>query len=246
MKLSIIIPCFNELSTIEEIISNVKNEKNYSKEIIVIDDGSTDGTRDILKNKFLDKVDHIIYNDKNHGKGYSIRKGIKLASGDILIIQDADLEYDPSDYSKLVEPIKNGYADDKFESIFATKKMLLAEGTPNISVAVDLYGDVYGYREAAFLDRPGSKRYILGRIDKENSFEDIIKDALLKKRTFSVKESDLDYLDAWDHIVLRTLNQAKQDENFGIPFENGPVIGRTYNRNTKLEDYRTHFSNPKA
>ena len=61
-----------------------------------------------MKNKFLDKVDHIIYNDKNHGKGYSIRKGIKLASGDILIIQDADLEYDPSDYSKLVEPIKNG------------------------------------------------------------------------------------------------------------------------------------------
>ena len=105
---------------------------------------------------------------------------------------------------------------------------------------------MYGYREAAFLDRPGSKRYILGRIDKENSFEEIIKDALLKKRTFSVKESDLDYLDAWDHIVLRTLNQAKQDESFGIPFENGPVIGRTYNRNTKLEDYRTHFSNPKA
>ena len=118
MKLSIIIPCFNELSTIEEIISNVKNEKNYSKEIIVIDDGSTDGTRDILKNKFLDKVDHIIYNDKNHGKGYSIRKGIKLASGDILIIQDADLEYDPSDYSKLVEPIKNGYADVVYGSRF--------------------------------------------------------------------------------------------------------------------------------
>ena len=118
MKLSIIIPCFNELSTIEEIISNVKNEKNYSKEIIVIDDGSTDGTRDILKNKFLDKVDHVIYNDKNHGKGYSIRKGIKLASGDILIIQDADLEYDPSDYSKLVEPIKNGYADVVYGSRF--------------------------------------------------------------------------------------------------------------------------------
>jgi len=150
------------------------------------------------------------------------------------------------DFGYSLEPIKNGYADDKFESIFATKKMLLAEGTPNISVAVDLYGDVYGYREAAFLDRPGSKRYILGRIDKENSFEEIIKDALLKKRTFSIKESDLDYLDAWDHIVLRTLNQAKQDESFGIPFENGPVIGRTYNRNTKLEDYRTHFSNPKA
>lgn len=118
MKLSIIIPCFNEVSTIKEIVSKINNEKNYNKEIIIIDDNSTDGTVKILKNELSEKVDHIIYNEKNYGKGYSVRKGIKIASGDALIIQDADLEYDPSDYSKLIEPIKNGYADVVYGSRF--------------------------------------------------------------------------------------------------------------------------------
>ncbi len=118
MKLSVIIPCFNEVSTIKEIVSKINNEKNYNKEIIIIDDNSTDGTVEILKNELTEKVDHIIYNEKNYGKGYSVRKGIKIASGDALIIQDADLEYDPSDYSKLIEPIKNGYADVVYGSRF--------------------------------------------------------------------------------------------------------------------------------
>jgi glycosyltransferase involved in cell wall biosynthesis len=118
MKLSVIIPCFNEISTIKEIVSKINNEKNYNKEIIIIDDNSTDGTIEILKNELSEKVDHIIYNEKNYGKGYSVRKGIEIASGDALIIQDADLEYDPSDYSKLIEPIKNGYADVVYGSRF--------------------------------------------------------------------------------------------------------------------------------
>jgi len=118
MKLSVIIPCFNEVSTIKEIVSKINNEKNYNKEIIIIDDSSTDGTVEVLKNELSEKVDHIIYNEKNYGKGYSVRKGIKIASGDALIIQDADLEYDPSDYSKLIEPIKNGYADVVYGSRF--------------------------------------------------------------------------------------------------------------------------------
>ena len=118
MKLSIILPCYNEVSTIKNIITKIKQEENYDKEIIVIDDGSTDGTRDILKNQLSTEVDKIIYNEKNYGKGYSINKGIKIASGETLIIQDADLEYDPSDYFKLVEPIKNGYADVVYGSRF--------------------------------------------------------------------------------------------------------------------------------
>ena len=118
MKLSVIIPCFNEVTTIKEIVSKINNEKNYNKEIIIIDDSSTDGTVEVLKNELSEKVDHIIYNKKNYGKGYSVRKGIKIASGDALIIQDADLEYDPSDYSKLIEPIKNGYADVVYGSRF--------------------------------------------------------------------------------------------------------------------------------
>ena len=118
MKLSIIIPCYNEVKTIKEIIEKVKNEKNYEKEIIVIDDFSTDGTREILKNDISEKIDELILNDRNFGKGYSVRQGIKRARGDIILIQDADLEYDPSDYSKLIEPIKKDYADVVYGSRF--------------------------------------------------------------------------------------------------------------------------------
>jgi glycosyltransferase involved in cell wall biosynthesis len=118
MKISIVIPCYNESSTISKIIEKVKNEKNYEKEIIVIDDFSTDGTREILKNDISEKIDELILNDRNFGKGYSVRQGIKRAKGDIILIQDADLEYDPSDYSKLIEPIKKNYADVVYGSRF--------------------------------------------------------------------------------------------------------------------------------
>ena len=118
MKISIVIPCYNESSTISKIIEKVKNEKNYDKEIIVIDDFSTDGTREILKNDISEKIDELIFNDRNFGKGYSVRQGIKRARGDIILIQDADLEYDPSDYSKLIEPIKKDYADVVYGSRF--------------------------------------------------------------------------------------------------------------------------------
>ena len=118
MKISIVIPCYNESSTISKIIEKVKNEKNYDKEIIVIDDFSTDGTREILKNDISEKIDELILNDRNFGKGYSVRQGIKRAKGDIILIQDADLEYDPSDYSKLIEPIKKNYADVVYGSRF--------------------------------------------------------------------------------------------------------------------------------
>tara|TARA_B100000945_G_scaffold136295_1_gene108809 strand:- start:239 stop:925 length:687 start_codon:yes stop_codon:yes gene_type:complete len=118
MKISIVIPCYNEKNTISEIIKKVTNEKNYEKEIIVVDDFSTDGTREILKNDLDTKIDELICNDKNYGKGYSVRQGINKASGDIILIQDADLEYDPSDYSKLIEPIINGYADVVYGSRF--------------------------------------------------------------------------------------------------------------------------------
>tara|TARA_B100001741_G_scaffold222328_1_gene184558 strand:+ start:524 stop:1210 length:687 start_codon:yes stop_codon:yes gene_type:complete len=118
MKISIVIPCYNESSTISKIIEKVKNEKNYDKEIIVIDDFSTDGTREILKNDISEKIDELILNDRNFGKGYSVRQGIKRARGDIILIQDADLEYDPSDYSKLIEPIKKDYADVVYGSRF--------------------------------------------------------------------------------------------------------------------------------
>ena len=105
MKLSIIIPCFNEVKTIEKIIDKIIGLNDLNKEIIVIDDFSIDGSREILKNNLYNKIDCLILNKKNYGKGYCIIQAKKKLTGDIVIVQDADLEYDPNDYYKLIEPI---------------------------------------------------------------------------------------------------------------------------------------------
>jgi glycosyltransferase involved in cell wall biosynthesis len=118
MIISIIIPCYNEVSTIEVIIDQIVSIKDYEKEIIVIDDFSTDGTREVIKEKLSNKISKIIFNEKNYGKGFSVRQGINKANGDIILIQDADLEYDPSDYWKLINPIKSGSADVVYGSRF--------------------------------------------------------------------------------------------------------------------------------
>ena len=118
MKLSIIIPCYNEQKTISFILDKVRNLKDYDKEIIVVDDCSTDGTKEILK-KLENSIEiKILYNDKNRGKGYCIKKGIDSSTGSVLIIQDADLEYDPNDIPKLINPIKDGNADVVYGSRF--------------------------------------------------------------------------------------------------------------------------------
>ena len=118
MKLSIIIPCYNEESTIEKIIEKIHLQSDISKEIIVIDDCSTDQTRSIIEKNLKNKIDQLIINNHNQGKGFSIRKGIEIATGDLILIQDADLEYDPTDYKKLIKPIKDGLADVVFGSRF--------------------------------------------------------------------------------------------------------------------------------
>ena len=118
MKTSIIIPCFNEHKTILEIIEKVNNLNNFNKELIIIDDFSSDGTRGILESINVTDNLKIFFNDKNYGKGYCLQKGIKSSTGEIIIIQDADLEYDPKDIPKLVNLIKDGNADVVYGSRF--------------------------------------------------------------------------------------------------------------------------------
>jgi len=118
MKLSIIIPCYNEANTIVQIISKINEVVKLDKEIIVIDDYSTDGTREILNNLNDNQIIKLILNEKNHGKGFCIRKALEIITGDFVIIQDADLEYDPSEYNRLLSPIINNKADVVFGSRF--------------------------------------------------------------------------------------------------------------------------------
>ena len=118
MKISIIIPCYNECKTISVILDKVKNLHEFDKEIIIIDDFSTDGSREILQKMENSDQIRILFNEKNFGKGYCIKRGIEKSSGDIIIIQDADLEYDPSDIPKLINPINNGDADVVYGSRF--------------------------------------------------------------------------------------------------------------------------------
>jgi glycosyltransferase involved in cell wall biosynthesis len=118
MKLTIVIPCFNELGTITTVVEAVKKSPVKDKEIIVVDDCSTDGTRDLLQTLVEPQVDKIIYHKKNRGKGAALRTGFAAATGDIVIVQDADLEYDPQEYPRVIGPILDGKADVVYGSRF--------------------------------------------------------------------------------------------------------------------------------
>ena len=117
MKLSIVIPVYNEKNTLNTLLTRVE-AVDYEKEIVLVDDCSTDGTREIVENYKNKKEYTVVMHQYNRGKGAALRTGFAEASGDIIIIQDADLEYDPKDYGKLLEPILDGRADVVYGSRF--------------------------------------------------------------------------------------------------------------------------------
>lgn len=117
MKLTVIIPAYNEKKTIGEILDRVQ-ETGLVDEILVVDDGSTDGTREILQSIDSSRPIRVIYHPRNMGKGAAVRTGIQNACGDLVLIQDADLEYDPREYPNLLQPIQEGIADVVYGSRF--------------------------------------------------------------------------------------------------------------------------------
>jgi len=119
MKLSIVIPCYNEAKTIRTIVDRVRAAPVPDKEIIIVDDCSRDGTRDLLRTEIAPLVDQVIYHANNQGKGAALRTGFAAATGDVVIVQDADLEYHPNEYPKLLQPIQDGRADVVFGSRFS-------------------------------------------------------------------------------------------------------------------------------
>ena len=118
MKLSIVIPCYNEKNTIQNILEVVRKVPIEDKEIIVVDDCSKDGTRHVLQNELKHLVDRLILHEVNQGKGAALRTGFQAAKGDIVIVQDADLEYDPFEIPIVIDPIAQGKADVVFGSRF--------------------------------------------------------------------------------------------------------------------------------
>ncbi len=117
-RLSVIVPVYNERQTLSELLSRVERAEPADKEIVVVDDGSTDGSRDLLSAYESRPGYQVLYQEKNAGKGAALRRGFAAARGRIVIIQDADLEYDPAEYGKLIAPIESGAADAVFGSRF--------------------------------------------------------------------------------------------------------------------------------
>jgi glycosyltransferase involved in cell wall biosynthesis len=127
MKLSIVMPVYNERATIEEIVDQVRAvDVGMERELVIVDDASTDGTRELLAQRFsADSVVRVFFHERNRGKGAAVRTGIEQATGDVVLIQDADLEYDPNDYRELLRPIVEEQAQVVYGSRFLGRRYRL-------------------------------------------------------------------------------------------------------------------------
>ena len=180
-----------------------------------------------------------------HSDRYSDHDKIKLSK----ILQSVDKQKQTEkylknlyiDYGFALDGLKKGYVKNSLADSFVSEEEFFANiGVPHSSVVVDLYGDVYMFREAGFLDRPGVKRYIIGNLIKDGSMQNIIEN--FNKNNFKVdaKKEDIEYLDAWDHVVIKLANQHDSDSKFGIPFNLGPIKDKI--KKNSVSSHKIHYS----
>lgn len=198
MKLSVVIPVYNEKNTIKDIVSQVKNVAGLEKELILVDDGSKDGTRDILKQMESEMPDlKIIYKDENKGKGHSLKLGFQASSGDYVIVQDADLEYDPNDYIKLVEALNEDHVDvvygSRFSGNYSNMYNLHFIGNKLLTlITVMLYGVYLTDMETCYKLMPGDFARKVNIVSDRFDFEPEIT-AKIIKAGLKIKEVPIKY-----------------------------------------------------
>jgi glycosyltransferase involved in cell wall biosynthesis len=210
MKLSIIIPCFNEKAHLHKLISRVKMSPVAEKEIILVDDFSNDGTTELIKSEISSKVDKVIYHTKNMGKGAAIQSALPYITGEMVIIQDADLEYDPGEYPILMAPIIEGKADVVYGSRFMG-------GSPH---RVHLFWHYQGNKLLTLLSNMFTN---LNLTDMETCYKlfrtDIIKGITLKERGFGIEPE----------ITAKVAKTRCRIYEVGISY-----FGRTYEEGKKI------------
>ncbi len=210
MKLTIIIPCYNEREYLTELVARVKESPVDEKEIILVDDGSDDGSTALIKTALESRVDKVIYHTRNLGKGAAINSALKLVTGDMVIIQDADLEYDPKEYSKLIAPITKGMADVVYGSRF------LGEGPHR----VHLFWHYVGNKLLTILSNMFTN---INLSDMETCYKlfrtEIIRDIHIKEKGFGIEPE----------ITAKIAKKKCRVYEVGISY-----YGRSYNEGKKI------------
>ena len=213
MLITVIIPCYNENRTISKIIDKILSLKNINLQIIVIDDCSTDGTREILKNEISGRVDKIIYHNINKGKGAAIKSSIKSIKGDIILIQDADLEYDPVDYYNLLKPFKN----ENIKVVYGSR--VLGRSIENKSTLIQKYRIFGNYLLTKFSNLINNQKLT----DAHTCYKVFDKDIFFK---LNIKENDF----AFCPEVTTKLSNINQ-KIFEVPIS---YYGREYEDGKKI------------